>query len=133
MDSQLLRLRLWGGTQGNSYLEAILSKTQGGTYFDVMVTKQVGTWPTITAESVALPKMVTIDANTSGPGMPQTAIYGINYSDTTGSTIGNENGVYLRLFFNWGAETALTGYYNITVESSARGFGGANSNMFPNF
>jgi|GEM_PF-3091600 len=120
-----LKIKSMGGTHGNSYLEAVISKTSSGINFDILEIKKVGTWPSISAQMGNLGKKIAFQKNSFAVNMPLEDIYEIDYSNFTPSSVGNEYGMFLKLSFNWGSESALTGYYNIVIESSARGFGGS--------
>lgn len=120
-----LKIKAMGGTQGNSYYEGIISKTSSGFNLDVLELKKVGTWPTITAQIGMLSKKISVAKDSFAPSMPLENIYDIDYSSFTQSVTGNEYGLFIKLSFNWSPGTVLTGYYNIVIESTAKGFGGS--------
>ncbi|MDT7481740.1 GDSL-type esterase/lipase family protein [Citrobacter portucalensis] len=110
---------------GLVYLEALISKTAGGNEFTVTELKSIGTWPTVTAVRGTKSRNTLTAKGAVGPNMPLEDIYG--YGDDSTFTTGadaNEFGLFMKLLFNW-AGTPPTGYYNVAIESFARGIGGA--------
>ncbi|EJA8548315.1 hypothetical protein MU102_004471 [Escherichia coli] len=120
-----LKIKAMGGTQGNSYYEGIISKTSSGFNFDILEVHKIGTWPTITAQIGMLSKKISVAKDSFAPSMPLENIYDIDYSSFTPSVTGNEYGLFIKLSFNWSTGTVLTGYYNIVIESTAKGLGGS--------
>lgn len=120
-----LKIKAMGGTHGNSYYEGIISKTSSGFNLDVLELNKVGSWPNITAQVGKLSKKVSMSRGSFAPSMPLEDIYDIDFGSFTQSTTGNEFGLYIKLSFDWSSGTILNGYYNLVIESSAKGLGGA--------
>lgn len=112
---------------GVAYYEALISKTAAGNDLTVTELKKVNTWGTVTATTGTKAKVVKTAANSVAQYMPLEDIYGIGDDSTfTPSTLGNEFGLFLKLTFTWPGAIP-TGYYNVSLESFARGLGGAAS------
>ncbi|ALD78835.1 Phage tail fibers [Citrobacter portucalensis] len=118
------------GIQDNAgvvYYEALISKTTGGDTYTVTELKSIGTWPTVTAVRGTKSRITSTSAGSVGPNMPLENIYATGDDSTfTSGSVGNELGLFMKIIFNWNG-TPPTGYYNVSVESFARGIGGAAS------
>lgn len=115
------------GTVGGSavYYEAVLLKSATGTGYSVTELHKVGTWGSLSATVGIKTKKILIAKDSMSTGMPIENIYTIgDDSSFTANAVPNEYGLFLRLSFSW-AGSAPTGYYNICLESFARGLGGA--------
>ena len=117
-----LRINAKGGTHGNGYIEAVLTKINNDSQFLVTVVSSSGTWPTITARQIGRNMAVTYAANAVGPNQP------IRRIRSLGDTLVNdpsENGYWLALSFDWTAVSggAKNGYYTVELESTAYGSG----------
>lgn len=112
---------------GSFYYEAILQKISTGNGLNVGVLHSVGTIPSVTATVGVKGEKVVVAAGSVGTNMPVESIFalGDDSSFTPGYT-GNKYGLFLKLDFTW-TGTAPTGYYNIALQSFARGLGGASS------
>ena len=110
---------------GVVYFEALLSKQASGNNITVTELKKVGTWPTITAVSGTKASVINVPKYSLGTDMPLADITGMGGDSTfTASSYANKFGLFLKLTFTWSG-TAPTGFYNINLESGARGLGGA--------
>ncbi|WP_449508335.1 tail fiber/spike domain-containing protein [Enterobacter hormaechei] len=120
-----IKIKAMGGSHGNSYFEGIISKTASGYTLDVLELKSVGTWPTITAQIGKISGKVTTAKDSFAPSMPIEDIREMDFTTFTPSTTGNEYGLFAKISLGWAEGTTLNGYYNVMIESSARGLGGA--------
>lgn len=117
-----LRINSKGGTHGNAYIEAVLTKVDNNTQFLVTIINSAGDWPAVTARQIGRSMAVAYAENAVGPSQPIRRIRAL------GDTLvpdPSENGYWLALAFDWSAVSggAKNGYYTIEVESTAVGSG----------
>lgn len=65
-----LRINCKGGTHGNAYLEAVLTRIANGTQYLVTVVSSTGAWPSITARQIGRSMTVPYAVNSAGAGQP---------------------------------------------------------------
>ncbi|WP_279063219.1 GDSL-type esterase/lipase family protein [Lelliottia amnigena] len=117
-----LRINCKGGTHGNAYLEAVLTKIANNTQYLVTVVSSTGTWPSITARQIGRNMTVPYAVNSAGAGQPIRDIRAIGDNLIDDPV---ENGYWLALAFDWTSVSggSKNGYYTVELESSAYGSG----------
>lgn len=119
-----LTIKCNGGTHGNAYFEALISKASGGSnYLVTPLPNSIGTWPTFTATLVGKDSNIIYARNSIGMNMPlrDITLAGNVRAFTGGGS--DKRGMYLQITATWPAGTEKTGYYSLTVESAAGGSG----------
>lgn len=119
-----LTIKCNGGTHGNAYFEAIITKSAGGSnYLVTPLPNTVGTWPTFTATLVGRESNIIYARNSIGMNMPlrDVALSGNSKTFTGGVT--DKRGMHLQISASWPSGTEKTGFYSITVESASGGSG----------
>lgn len=119
-----LTIKCNGGTHGNAYFEAIITKSAGGNnYLVTPLPNTVGTWPTFTATLVGRESNIIYARNSIGMNMPlrDVALSGNSKTFTGGVT--DKRGMHLQISASWPSGTEKTGFYSITVESASGGSG----------
>lgn len=115
-----------GGTGGNCYLEAVVSKTTIGNDYTVDVLHTVGTWPAvITITGVTANDAIDYQAAQLANGMPVEVIRHGNPANNGLSMHGNRWGSFLKIVFNWTPDNVKTGFYHLSFQSPSSGMGGA--------
>ncbi|EJB9160674.1 hypothetical protein MXG92_003760 [Salmonella enterica] len=112
---------------GVIYYEGLITKTAPGNTLAVTELKKVGDINTMSATIGVKGEKTIISAGSVATNMPLESIYvaGDDSSFTPGTTP-NKYGLFLKLDFTW-TGTQPHGYFNIAIESFARGIGGAAS------
>lgn len=109
------------------YYEALLSRRTTGAGLAVTALHKVGTEPTVAATIGTKDDKILVAAGSQGTYMPLENIRVLGDDSTfTPGTVGNKRGLFIKLDFAW-TGTAPQGYYNIALQSFARGLGGASS------
>lgn len=126
-DSGIAKLKIHsvGGTHGDGYFEAIITKAATGNLFKVtpIFSYPSGAWPTVAAGLGTCANNVAVAANSVATGMPQRNI------DTRGAfALGptpTKHGFWMNIAFDWTGVSggAKTGYYQISLESPSAGSG----------
>lgn len=115
-----LRINCNGGTHGNAYLEAVLTKIANNTQYLVTVVSSIGTWPSISARQIGRNMAVPYAVSLAGAGQPIRDIRAIGDNLIDDPV---ENGYWLALAFDWTSVSGgvKNGYYTVELESSAYG------------
>ncbi|EMQ2223335.1 hypothetical protein WAS61_000567 [Citrobacter freundii] len=110
---------------GVVYYEGLITKTAPGNSLTVTELKKVGSINAMSATIGTKGEKTIIDAGSVAPNMPLESIYVAGDDSTfTEGTTPNKYGLFLKLNFTW-TGTPPHGYFNIAIESFARGLGGA--------
>ncbi|HCQ3644398.1 TPA: hypothetical protein OKD57_001155 [Escherichia coli] len=119
-----LRINSKGGTHGNGYIEAILSKINNDTQFLVTILNYSGSWPVITARQIGRNMKDIYEVDSVGPNQPIRRIRGMGDNIVQDPS---ESGYWISLSFDWSGVDGGTknGYYTLELESSAYGSGSA--------
>ncbi|GJK71875.1 hypothetical protein TUM17564_39020 [Citrobacter freundii] len=111
---------------GVLYYEGVITKNGTGSSFTVTELKKIGDFPVVSAICGTLSQKVEVNQGAISPNMPLEPIYSRDDSSFLAGTTPNKYGLFMLLGFSWSG-TPPPGYFNISVESYARGVGGAAS------